>query len=503
MNRRIFHATFFALALVVVPVFAPHVSAAAPAAKDPIVGNWQLELTGDARRTVSLLSISRDSSGALAGKWMSLYGASDLKDLRYEDNKLTFTRTATYRDQQTTSTFTGTLDKALLTGTVSSTRGDSTVKGKRMPPVSRAAGQWDLTITGNTPPAAKLTISTGEKGKLTATWQSASGADNVTDVRFKDNVLSFTRSTTVDGKTAQSGFQGTIKGHTLSATLKTPQAESAVQATRFGAPVIGSWNLEIASDSGPRTQVLTIRPDMTALYGPVLVDKVNMEGGSLTFKTSMQVEDRNIEISFTGAVDKKNLTGEITTSRGTQQVKGSRFTFAPAKKEAKPKQTFRKPDVIFVPTPQKVVDTMLQLAEIKKDDVVYDLGCGDGRIVVTAAKEYGCRGFGYDISAQRVRESLANVQKNNVANLVTIERKDIFTLDLTRADVITLYLLPSLNVKLIPQLEKCKPGTRIVSHDFDMRGVIPDKTITIEDPDDEYGDHTVYLWTTPLRKDKE
>src|SRR5262249_12108752 len=131
----------------------------------------------------------------------------------------------------------------------------------------------------------------------------------------------------------------------------------------------------------------------------------------------------------------------------------------------------RKPDVIYVPTPQEVVEHMLELAKVKKGDVVYDLGCGDGRIVVTAAKKYGAYGFGVDIDAQRVRESLENVQRHKVQNLVTIKQADVFTLDLKEASVICLYLLPSLNVKLIPQLEKCKPGTRILSHSFDMQGV--------------------------------
>ena len=157
------------------------------------------------------------------------------------------------------------------------------------------------------------------------------------------------------------------------------------------------------------------------------------------------------------------------------------------------------PDVEFVPTPQDVVEKMLELAKVKKADLVYDLGCGDGRIVVTAAKRYGCKAVGYDIDPQRVKESLENVEKNNVGHLVRIEQKDIFTLDLSKADVITLYLLPELNMKLIPQLEKLKPGSRIVSHDFEMEGVRPDKVITVTSNDDD--EHEIYLWTTPLKKE--
>jgi precorrin-6B methylase 2 len=159
----------------------------------------------------------------------------------------------------------------------------------------------------------------------------------------------------------------------------------------------------------------------------------------------------------------------------------------------------RKPDVPYVTTPQEVVDKMLELAKVKKDSLLYDLGCGDGRFVVTAAKRFGCKAVGYDISPRRVRESRQNVKKNNLEHLVQIEQKDIFTLDLSKADVITLFLLPSLNVKLIPQLDKLKPGSRIVSYNFGMRGVIPDRTIRFTSPKDK-SKHTIYLWTTPLKK---
>jgi precorrin-6B methylase 2 len=165
-------------------------------------------------------------------------------------------------------------------------------------------------------------------------------------------------------------------------------------------------------------------------------------------------------------------------------------------------QPKRKPDVIFVATPEDVVDMMLHLARVTEDDVLYDLGCGDGRIVVAAAKKYRCKAYGYDIDPERVRESLDNVKKNGVGRLVKIEEQDIFTLDLRPATVVTIYLLPGLNVKLIPQLEKLRPGCRIVSHDFDMKGVKPDAVLTMESEEDGV-EHTIYLWTTPLKKEED
>jgi SAM-dependent methyltransferase len=171
----------------------------------------------------------------------------------------------------------------------------------------------------------------------------------------------------------------------------------------------------------------------------------------------------------------------------------------------------RQPDVIFVPTPPAVVDKMLEMAQVKKGDVVYDLGCGDGRIVVAAAKKHGVKAIGFDIDPQRVKEARENVKTNKLEHLVTIKEADIFTLDLTEASVVTLYLLPSLNVRLMPQLEKLKPGSRIVSHDFDMRGAKPVDTQQVKTDsgsknsgsDESYstGSHTVYKWLVPWEKE--
>jgi len=167
----------------------------------------------------------------------------------------------------------------------------------------------------------------------------------------------------------------------------------------------------------------------------------------------------------------------------------------------------RKPDVVFVPTPQVVVDKMLELAEVQAGDVVYDLGCGDGRIVVTAAKKYGVKAIGFDIDPVRVKEAWANVRSNRVEHLVSIRQADIFTLDLREASVVTLYLLPELNVRLMPQLERLKPGSRIVSHDFDMRGAKPMLTHKLTSSPNQAAEgyageeHTIYKWTVPWEKD--
>jgi precorrin-6B methylase 2 len=153
----------------------------------------------------------------------------------------------------------------------------------------------------------------------------------------------------------------------------------------------------------------------------------------------------------------------------------------------------RSPDVIFVPTPQEVVDAMLKLAKVGANDVVYDLGSGDGRIPITAAKTYGARGVGIDIDPQRIREANENLKTAGVADKVRFLNQDLFTTNIGEATVVTLYLLPSLNLKLIPKLNaELKPGTRVVSHAFDMGDAKPLQTQNVNG-------RTIYFWTIPIR----
>jgi SAM-dependent methyltransferase len=165
----------------------------------------------------------------------------------------------------------------------------------------------------------------------------------------------------------------------------------------------------------------------------------------------------------------------------------------------------RDPDVPYVPTTEEAVTAMLKLAGIKKSDVVYDLGCGDGRIVIAAAKQYGARGVGIDINPVRIAEAKDNAKKAGVENLVRFEENDLFEADFHEATVVTLFLLPNINLKLRPKLLKeLKPGTRIVSNTFDMGDWKADKEATVDGSGDEdgYVSHRLFLWTIPARSGK-
>jgi precorrin-6B methylase 2 len=165
---------------------------------------------------------------------------------------------------------------------------------------------------------------------------------------------------------------------------------------------------------------------------------------------------------------------------------------APRTPAAATQKELRAPDVIFVPTPPQVVDAMLKVAKVGKGDVLYDLGSGDGRIPITAAQNFGiARGVGIDINPERIKEANENLAKAGVGERVRFVNADLFEADLRDATVVTLYLLPALNLKVLPKLLKeLKPGTRIVSHAFDMGTWKPQQALEVDG-------RKVYFWTIP------
>jgi len=158
------------------------------------------------------------------------------------------------------------------------------------------------------------------------------------------------------------------------------------------------------------------------------------------------------------------------------------------------------PDCVYVGTPNDVVAKMLAMAKITKDDVVYDPGCGDGRMVIAAARKYGCRGVGFEIVPKLVAEGRQIAKKRKVDHLVSIEDKDIYTVDYSKATVISMYLLPDMIVKLRPALEKMKAGSRIVAHDYSIKGYEADDVLVMTSNEDNVK-HTLYLYTLPLKKE--
>jgi SAM-dependent methyltransferase len=171
--------------------------------------------------------------------------------------------------------------------------------------------------------------------------------------------------------------------------------------------------------------------------------------------------------------------------------------------DAQNPSTSREPDVPYVPTTETAVKAMLRLARVKPTDIVYDLGCGDGRIVIAAAKNYGARAVGIDIDPARIREAKENARRAGVEDRVEFREQDLFQADFHDATVVTLFLLPAINKRLRAQLENLKPGTRIVSNTFEIGDWKPARTLRVKsDPHDDYyfGSRGLFLWVVPVTK---
>ncbi len=156
--------------------------------------------------------------------------------------------------------------------------------------------------------------------------------------------------------------------------------------------------------------------------------------------------------------------------------------------------TERKPDIGYIPTSEEVVGAMLTLAGVTGEDILYDLGSGDGRVVIAAAEQFGTRGVGIDIDLERIQEANENAQRAELSDRVKFRQQDLFKSDFSEATVIILYLLPHLNLRLRPELlRQLKPGTRVVSHDFDMGDWKPDQVMEIQTKEES----TLYYWVIP------
>jgi SAM-dependent methyltransferase len=198
-----------------------------------------------------------------------------------------------------------------------------------------------------------------------------------------------------------------------------------------------------------------------------------------------------VAASLVGCTQTRNLEAVVPepTAQSTApdtQTSQSAPTTAPSAESPT-----RRPDVVYVPTPRAVVEEMLRLADVQSDDLVYDLGSGDGRIVIAAARDRGARGIGIDIDPRRVSEATENAELAGVSDRVEFRQQDLFETDFSDATVVTLYLLPDLNLKLRPKiLQELQPGTRIVSHSFDMGDWQPEQVVEVDG-------RTIYYWTVP------
>jgi hypothetical protein len=307
------------------------VTAAEPAKQD-IVGQWRLKGTSpDGPLMEAVMTISKDKDGKLVGKWLSFFGPADLKEVKFEGGKLTFVQTASFRGEQFTSNFSGTLKDGKLTGTLSGDRGDINMEGVLMQPKPAMVGVWEITVKRtDRESTATLTLKADKDGKLSGTWKSQRGESEISDVNFKDDKLTFKRQMqTQDQQQAQSTYELTVKSDTMTGKSSSPRGEAVLRGKRAISPVVGMWELTLTSERGERKQLLTIYADMTALYGPSEPDKFTVEGNNVSFKMTRTFGERTIEMEFKGAVEGDKMTGQMTgagpNGPTTQTVTGKKI----------------------------------------------------------------------------------------------------------------------------------------------------------------------------------
>ncbi len=291
-----------------------------------LYGDWQVKVDYDGRQFESILSFSRDREGNQTGSWISFMGLSELKDIKYEEGQLSFAWSRRNREgESTTSNFKGTIEEGKLSGTLSSDRGEFKLEGKRSPRVSRAVGSWAMKYQiGDREITSTLVIKADKEGNLTAQWQGRRSKSDITDLQYERGRLTFKRKSTYQDRQRESAFEGTVRGDMLSGAMKSERGEITVEGKLIGGSLIGTWNLEVASERGARKQRLRVNPDMSGLYGAIPIKNINLEDGKVDFLAVLEFGDRSFEIRFEGKLDDSKLTGELTTSRGSQKVTGTK-----------------------------------------------------------------------------------------------------------------------------------------------------------------------------------
>lgn len=261
----------------------------------------------------------------MTGQWISFWGMNELKDVKFEDNKLSFVQVVRFGDNEFTSNFTGTVEEGKMTGTLSSDRGDSKLEGKRSPRMSRAAGNWEMKFkVGERDITTNLIIKPDKEGELMGEWQSQYGEHKITDVQYERGKLAFKRTSKFQDRQWDSTFEGTIQGDTLSGVIKSEMGDVTAEGKQVGAPVIGTWNLDITSERGTRKQRLRVNPDMSGLYGSTPIKKIDLKDNQVSFKIVLEFGDQTFEMDFKGKLAESKLVGEMTSSRGSQKITGTK-----------------------------------------------------------------------------------------------------------------------------------------------------------------------------------
>ncbi len=300
------------------------------AAQD-ITGEWEMTLDYSGRPGYGTLIISRNADGTLAGKW----GSNDLSNVKFQDGKLTFVRTVRFGDQEFTMNYNGTLKDGKLTGLLSSERGEFPANGARVKPIPPIVGIWDIAYKiADRDVTARLTVSQKTDGTPEVKWASQFGESTISNVKFQDTKLSFIRKVKFNENEIEMTFTGAVQGDKLTGVSKNEQLGVPVTGTRFGAALIGKWELTVTSERGTRQGMLRVFQDLSGRYesfgGEIPVKDLKLEGNQVTFALEMGFGQQTFNLNFKGTLDGNSLKGQTTSERGTSEVTGKKLAVAAA-----------------------------------------------------------------------------------------------------------------------------------------------------------------------------
>lgn len=294
-------------------------------ADDQITGEWELTMEFGGQDVLATLTISQNDNGAYSATW----GSNELSDVAFDGEKLTFVQVRRFGDNEFTSEFSGTLTDGKLAGVLTNSQGEVEVTGVRPAPKSPALGDWDVRFNvQDREMTGRLSVTQNADGELDAEWTADYGEVTVNGVRFEDGELTVERTVKVEDREFDSDCVARIDGDSLSGALKSDFAEIPVTGTRVGSDLIGTWELTESSDQGSRTRQLKVYPDLTGRYEFFFSEvpvELSLDGDQVSFHIEMSFGDRTFETDFTGTLDGENLTGELTSPRGTRHMTGQRI----------------------------------------------------------------------------------------------------------------------------------------------------------------------------------
>jgi len=294
-----------------------------------LYGDWQIKADPCDRMGGSIISFAADTEGRLIGQWINSRGFSELEDVRFKGNSVTFTQTARFPKETFKGYFAGAIEGDKLSGNLTHGGKQSKMEGNRRPMIPLAAGIWDMKFkTKDGESAAVLAVKAGKDGSLSAEWQKIEGEHKITDVDCVANKLTFKSATKVNDTENVCSFEGTItiepKTDTLAGVCKIEANEMPVEGKRIGSELIGTWILDVAAPWGNSRQRLKINRDMSGMYGVTPVEKITLEGDKVTFKVTPEFGRMRFEMDFVGKLDGSKLTGELKNPRGSQTVTGKK-----------------------------------------------------------------------------------------------------------------------------------------------------------------------------------